>query len=94
MVPENESYTCSPSTKWEWRRVKIGSAPAGDSPPKAVVRPRVPLPRRNRNKALWIEVRYVGGPGSSWLVNCRERYWRFEGAICLEDVMAWANGER
>jgi hypothetical protein len=88
------SNTRSASPTWAWRKVKLKSAPAGDSAPQALRLGSRPARRRNRNKSLWLEVTYQGGPESSWLVKTRSCCWRFAGYFTIEEVMQWANADR
>jgi hypothetical protein len=75
-----------PSTTYEWRKVKICES----SHPEGTARQRRSAPpRRTRDqwKPQTIEVRYRGGPESSWLIRFGSIYLRFPGWMCLDDVM-------
>ncbi len=83
----------TPSTTFAWRRVKVlqdsprrGGLPAGR-------RSALALRHRNRRKPLQVRFWYTGGLESSWVIEYRGVTWRFAGAICLEDVGSFLNGE-
>lgn len=88
MTRTDEQYTCSPSTKWEWRlcRVAAGPAPAGDSRSQSVHS----RSRRSRDAylPLTIQVRFRGGSEASWLIQYRGLAKRFPGHLALHDVLA------
>ena len=92
MTIPNESVHPFPSTKWEYRKIRVrsGQAPAGDSPSAA--RTFKGLRARDTHKSLWIEVRYVGGSQASWLIKARGRIERFPGYLELDDVLRRVNG--
>ncbi len=87
------SYTRSPSATWQWRKIKIKAAPAGEASANGVSSFQSRR-LRDKNRELWIAVRYCGGPESSWLVTTRGASWRFPGYVAIEDVMGWANADR
>lgn len=88
-----ESNVSSGSTTWEWRKVRVrsGAAPAGDSA-NAVSTSRFRVPR-SRRKPIWIEVKYHGGPESSWVFSYRGLTTRFPGWMALEDALSQVQGE-
>lgn len=75
-----------PSTTWEWRKVKIQSAPAGEQ--RAAGAPQA-VGRRVRDAYIprSVTFRYRGGPESSWVFQVGSRSWRYPGHLCLDDVL-------
>lgn len=93
MAMTEQSYKRSPSTTWEWRKVKLKAAPAqGTQSPKASNTPHR-LARRNRNRPIWLEGKFRGGAESSWTFTFRGVTWRVPGWWTVEDLMAMVNGE-
>ena len=90
---EAESNTCSPSTTFAWKRVKIKvSPPENGAGPLAV--PSASLVRyRDRAQPVYLWLRHSGGAESWWLVACRGKEWRFPGHAQIEDIGAALNGE-
>jgi len=90
---EAESNTCSPSTSFVWKRVKLKrSPPENAAGPLAV--PATSLVRhRDRAQPLYLWLRHSGGAESWWLLASRGKEWRFPGHAQLEDVGAALNGE-
>ncbi len=87
------SNVCSPSTTFEWRKVKIcRDLHEGGVSPQAR-RSALALRWRNRHKPLQVRFWYVGGPNSSWVLQYRGVEWRFDGFVSLDDVGAFMNGE-
>lgn len=78
-----------PSTDWEWKKVKINRAPAGDSPVADGTAPPRARRKRDAHKPLTIRVRFRGGPTASWLIEYRGLTRRFEGHLALHDVMSY-----
>lgn len=78
-----------PSTNWEWRKVKMRAAPAGDSGVCNEVAPPRSRRKRDAHKALTIIVRYRGGPSASWLIQYRGLTRRFEGHLAVHDVLSY-----
>lgn len=93
MTNNEVQNTSSPSTAWEWKRVKkrSGSAPAGDSPTAG----RSSQPRRKRDGHLpmTIQIRYRGGPSCAYLIEYRGTCLRFDGFEAIHDVMQIINGQ-
>lgn len=88
------SNTSLPSTKWEWRYVKITRRSAAeDIAPKAAFRSgRLTIwPRR---KPLTLTVRYWGGAECRVQVRTRGRTFYFSGHDAIFDVMRRVWGER
>lgn len=94
MATHEESYTCSPSTKWEWKLVKMSPPPGGDRAAADIHGRRAPLSSRDPHKPISIEVRYKGGAEASYVVTYRGRVWRFPGYVALHDMMQQVNGQR
>lgn len=80
------------STTYEWRKVRIRSAPAGESAP-AGSSTQLGRRRRDRYRAHTVVVKYHGGPESSWIVYVGKECWRFPGYTALDDVMARVLGQ-
>lgn len=78
-----------PSTKWEYRKVKLssGTAPAGDS--ASATSTSRSARRRDSHKPMTIEIRYRGGPEASWLIAYRGVVRRFAGHQALHDVLSY-----
>lgn len=78
-----EPYTCSPSTTWAWKKVKIGQAPQAQH--HVGRRPSLsPWPSRKR---LHIEVKYRGG-AQAWVeLRSRGETWRVTGDTAIYDVL-------
>lgn len=93
MHSNDDQNTRSPSTRWEWKlvRVKAAPAPAGDSAPGA--HRSKGLRERDAHIPMTIEVRYRGGPEASWLIGYRGRTKRFPGHLHLHDVL-WTLSDR
>ncbi len=92
MPTNDESNIRSLSANWEWRKVKLRPPPAGDGAPAISRRSTRRLPARNPRKPITIEVTYRGGPSDSWIVRYRGQVWRFDGFVCLTDLMSVVNG--
>jgi hypothetical protein len=92
--PQHAGDPAAPSTKWEWKRVKVSPAAATDAHSRAVG----PLPhafgRTNRRVNTVLEVAYIGGRESFWWVKCRGKRYRLPGWMALEDVMSLVHHER
>jgi hypothetical protein len=78
-----------PSTKWEFRKVKVRTAPAGDSPATGGTAPSPARRKRDAHKPLTVTVQYRGGPSASWLIRYRGLTHRFEGHLAIHDVLSW-----
>jgi hypothetical protein len=77
-----------PSTTWEWKLVKVRSAPERDSLSWSDSRLKGFGVTWGRAKPVTLHVHYRGGAESSWLVTVGGGRWRFPGHMALEDVMA------
>lgn len=77
-----------PSTRWEWRPVKIKTPPAGHKTAAAKPSRWNGFPTWPRHRDLTITVRSRGGAESWWLIKARGRHGVFPGHLALEDVMA------
>jgi hypothetical protein len=76
-----------PSTRWEWRKVKMKPPPAGHNAAGAK-RPRFSgLSVWPRTRTLRLTIRWRGGAASWWLVESRGTRQAFPGHLALEDVM-------
>lgn len=82
-----------PSTTWEWRRVRVRAAPAGQDTARAQRGRWHGLTRWPRTQGLTVTIAYRGGPQSWWLVTARGRHGVFPGCAALEDVMAMVFNE-
>lgn len=86
MTSTLDPNSSSSSTTWAWRLVKISAvAPAGVS---ANAESSSSRGRRKRDmrEPLTIQVRYNGGPESSWVIWARGMCRRFPGHMRLDDV--------
>lgn len=91
MSANRESNECTPSTAWEWRRVKIRRPAGGQdgSAPKALRWFR--LPPRNGRIPITISVKYRGG-GECWYeIHARGQVGRFPGYVAIHDIMREIN---
>lgn len=93
MPTQVETYTCSPSTKWEYRKVKIPGPPEPLAAQGRRSRLRVPLPFRNPRKMLTIGVSYRGGAEAWWQLEARGRVVRVPGHVCLHDALTLFQGD-
>jgi len=79
--------TCSGSTIWEWRRVKIGRRPEGPAnrpPGGSRLKKLTPWPRSQR---LELRVVHLGGSESYYEIRTRGEVVRVPGHWCFDDVM-------
>lgn len=92
MARQEASYRRSPSTTWEWRKVKIqGPRPTQHLSATSGARSTY-VPRRDARKPLCVEIRYSGSAEAWWVVKGRGHTWRFPGHWCLDDVLQEVNG--
>jgi len=82
-----------PSTTWRWKHVKIKPPARAQSTSEVEDEPASRLGLRDRRRALWIEVRFLGGSECWWLIRARGRQWRIPGDRCVEDLMHRINCE-
>lgn len=80
------------STTFEWRKVRISPAPAGDRAAQQLRPGFRGVRRRDAHLPMQLEVRYVGGPECGWLISARGRVWRFQGYLQLHDVLGQVAG--
>lgn len=93
MGHNEEAHTSSPSTHWEWKKVRVTEPPQGRraQPPQASS--QSPLSRRNARDPLTITVKYRGGAEAYWEVRARGRVFRRPGWLCIHDLMSEINGQ-
>jgi len=86
VMAESTSNNCTPSTTFEWRRVKIDRrrAAPGSTSPEAASKPS----QRSLREPVTITVHYRGGSEAWWELKARGRTWRRPGSLCLHDVLA------
>jgi len=85
------SNLCSPSTNWHWKDASL-DGPGGPLGESGAGGPSVfALRSRDPRKPLDMQVRYVGGPEGTWLIQARDWRWRCTGGLSLVDVMNWIN---
>lgn len=75
----------TPSTTFEWRRVKVAQRPKGTR--KATPKASPLAPRKLSDGPLTLTVTYRGGAEDWWLVQARGRRWVVPGHRQLTDVM-------
>jgi hypothetical protein len=80
-----ETNTCTPSTRWVTKRVKVTPAPKAHARQSGEARP--PLSERNPRDPLTVTMVYRGGPEGYWEVRARGRVWRFPGHVAVFDMM-------
>ena len=87
MHGDSDKYGCSPSTTWEWRRVKIRTAPqalAKQRPKGSPFKRLTPWPPRRR---LTVTVAYRGGPECWWEISARGVTVYRPGVTALHDLL-------
>lgn len=95
MAPNDHPNTRSSSARWEFRRVKIASAPKGPTRQSAQQPSRwFGLAYRPPRDPLHMSVVYRGGPECWYEVHARGRVGRFPGYVALHDAMIEIYGER
>jgi hypothetical protein len=86
-TPPNEG---SPSTTWEWRRVKIAPAPQAKSDrERSESASLLPWPRQ---KPITVVLKYRGGPECWVEVRARGRVWRRPGHTAIYDLLTTVFG--
>lgn len=78
----------SPSTTWEWRKVKIAlppEAPSQNVSKRPSLRSHSPSERR---RPLGVTITARGGAEAWWEVRSRGRVWRFPGWWSIDDVFS------
>lgn len=93
MPDDTEEITCSPSTTWEWRRVKISQPARAAGTARRRRSPLAALPRRALNDTTTLTVRYRGGPECWWEIRARGVVVRRPGALALHDVLRELYGD-
>lgn len=78
---------CTPSTTWEYRKVKISRRLQGSAGASAGGRPPKRLARRDPHERLSIVVKYRGGAEAWWLVEARGERYTFPGHLAMHDVL-------
>ena len=91
MPSDEQSYECSLSTTWTWRKVKIARAPQASRPSAPKGRRWFRLPARDPRERLVLKVHYRGGPECWYQVEARGSMGRFPGHVALHDVMREIN---
>lgn len=94
MTNINDANTSSISTNSEWTWAKIAAVPPNGVDTARRSRTAWKLPRRNWRKPLTVTAMYSGGPQCCWILQFRGERHRFEGWMCLHDVLAHLNDER
>ena len=93
MLPQGIDPPIRPSTKWEWKRVKVSQRPEGLPAQRSRSEHLPAFPAHDRRKSLAITVVYLGGPESKWLVIRGNTKRTFPGWIALEDLLVILCGE-
>lgn len=91
MARHTESEHPFPSTRWEWKRVKMARPPEASSTAPSAARFRNALPGRDPRKPLPVTVKFRGGAECWYEVVSRGTTWRFPGTVCLHDAMRKIN---
>ena len=77
----------SGSTTWGYRKVKIAPPPEAMSATAQPASKWWHLPRWNPRKPITLKITYRGGASCWYEVHSRGSVGRFEGSICLHDVL-------
>lgn len=82
-----QTNSCSPSTRWVWKQVKMSRPPEAnsDSAPKA--RRWYTLPALDWRRPFTIRVKYRGGAECWFEIHARGQIGRFPGHVSLYDAM-------
>jgi hypothetical protein len=94
MSDDDEGYTGSASTRWEWRQVKIGRAAGGQKAREPKARRWFHRSKRNPREPLSLTIKYRGGAECWYEVHARGEVGRFPGVVALHDVMSEINQSR
>ncbi len=94
MASDDELEPTFPSTRYEWRQVKIKTPPAGQSTARRRRSSFLRLPRADRTRPVHLEILSRGGAESWWLIKARGEHQVFPGCASLDDVMARVLSER
>lgn len=94
MPTPHDENTSSPSTRYEFRRVRIGRPAGGQLDSSAKPRPLQRLPRRNPREVLHLTVKHRGGPESWWEFHVRGTIVRRPGYTSLDDLFLDINNAR
>jgi len=87
--PENEHPF--PSTRWAFKRVRVGRPPEATGTVRAQRAHRYALPKRDPRVPLTVTVKYRGGPECWYEIQARGTVWRFPGWVSLHDAMEQVN---
>jgi len=93
MEPQEDTNVRAPSTRWEWRRVKIPPAPQAPSSEAAAGVHRDSRSAWEPRQPISLTVVRRGGPEAWYELRARGRVHRFTGVTALEDVMQAVYGE-
>lgn len=87
MTEQRDANKRMPSTRWDWRLVKIEQPARAhrNSRPEGV-RTTLPTAKAMREK-ITITVKYRGGAECWWECHARGRRFRFPGHMAIHDVM-------
>ena len=94
MSSNSDANKRTPSTTFEWRKVKISRAPQAstDSRPKGV--PAALRARRDPRRPLTVTIVYRGGAEAWWELRARGMVVRRPGHVSLHDALSALEGER
>jgi len=86
MTDSSDTNECTPSTRWEWKRVKMRPSPEGPQGQRSQSTSKA-LSRRSKRESLTITVKNRGGPEDWWEIRARGRVWRRPGYTALSDLL-------
>lgn len=96
MANEVQSNEHSPSTAWEWRRVRVTRGAAGSKAAARKGHRWRRFPRLDRSKPLQLRVVYRGGAQAWIVVTARGETNVYPGDVALLDLMSdvgqWQGG--
>lgn len=87
MSTEPRSNKRTPSTTYEWRKVKISRAPQASIDSGRNGLHSSQLAQRDPRKPLQVTIVHRGGPESWWELRARGAVVRRPGWTCLDDVL-------
>ena len=87
MLPIDESNDSSPSTRWEWRQVKVRPTAGGQKDARRRRGRFFGLPPRNPRQPLTLTIKFRGGPECWYEVHARGQIVRYPGVRCLHEIM-------
>lgn len=82
---------CTPSTTWEWRRVKVRRRPQGTSTARRRRSTGAQMAPRNAVDPLQIVVRYRGGAEAWWRIDARGETYIMPGWVDIESAFRMIN---